>query len=459
MSRLFVSAAHKSSGKTTLSIGIAAALAGEGLHVQCFKKGPDYIDPMWHARASGRPCYNLDFNTQDSSEILDLAARKSAGAHFTLIEGNKGLHDGVDPEGSDSSAALAKLLQAPVVLVVDVLGMTRGIAPLLIGYQAFDRDVNIAGVILNRVGTARQEGKLRAAIERYCDMPVLGAVGRNGALEVAERHLGLTTPAEDDTCAAKISAAAAAVRNGVDLRRLQEIACKAGAASLPRLPEPPLLPQSFTLAVARDEAFGFYYPDDLEALQRNGARLVFFDVLRDAHLPDADALFVGGGFPEMHAQRLAANAPLRADIARRITAGIPAYAECGGLMYLGESIEIHGERHAMVGAIPGRSVFHSRPQGRGLVRLVPAAGHPWALAAGGAPIRAHEFHYASFEPRAAGLQFAYEVARGHGVDGSRDGIRVHNLLANFSHLRDTAQCNWTAAFAGFVRSILAGKAA
>lgn len=196
MSRFFVSAIAKSSGKTTISIGLAAAFSAQGLKVQTFKKGPDYIDPMWLARASGRASYNLDFNTQSPAEILSVYGHGFADAGLALIEGNKGLHDGVDPKGSDCSAALAKLLRAPVALVVDTIGMARGIAPLLLGFQKFDPEVEIAGVILNKVGAARQESKLRQAIENFTDLRVLGAVGRDSGLTVDERHLGLTTPSE-----------------------------------------------------------------------------------------------------------------------------------------------------------------------------------------------------------------------------------------------------------------------
>ena len=202
MGRLFISATHKSSGKTTISLGVAAALAARGLSVQTFKKGPDYIDPMWLARASGRACYNLDFNTQSEAEILGAFRRAARGADIALIEGSKGLHDGLDPEGRDSCASLAGLLRAPVALVVDTEGMTRGIAPLVLGYAAFDPRVDIRGVILNKVGLARQEAKLRQALERYTDIPVLGAIGRNEGLRVEERHLGLTTPGESDDASA-----------------------------------------------------------------------------------------------------------------------------------------------------------------------------------------------------------------------------------------------------------------
>ncbi len=196
MARLFLSAAHKSSGKTTVAIGIAAALTARGMTVQTFKKGPDYIDPMWLARASGRPCFNLDFNTQTHAEIAACIEARAARTGLALIEGNKGLHDGVDLEGSDSSAALAKLAQAPVVLVIDTLGMTRGVAPLILGYQAFDPEVKIAGVILNKIGGSRQEDKVCKCVERYTDIPVLGTLPRDAAFAIKERHLGLTTPAE-----------------------------------------------------------------------------------------------------------------------------------------------------------------------------------------------------------------------------------------------------------------------
>src|SRR5208282_629563 len=205
MPRLFLSAAHKSSGKATVSIGLAAAFTARGLAVQTFKKGPDYIDPMWLARASGRPCFNLDFNTQTNAEIAASVAARAAGADLALIEGNKGLHDGVDLEGRDSSAALAKLLAAPVILVIDTLGMTRGVAPLVLGYQAFDPAIKIAGIILNKAGSPRHEAKVRQAIERYTHIPVLGALPRDGSFAIEERHLGLMTPMEQPASRAGVA--------------------------------------------------------------------------------------------------------------------------------------------------------------------------------------------------------------------------------------------------------------
>ena len=449
MARLFVSAGHKSSGKTTITIGLAAALSADGATVQTFKKGPDYIDPMWLGRASGRPCYNLDFNTQTHEGILATFARNALGADIALIEGNKGLHDGVDVEGSDSSAALAKLLTAPVVMVIDACGMARGVAPLVQGYAAFDPQARIAGVILNKVGTERQTAKLVNALERYTDIPVVGAVGRDDGIAVRERHLGLTTPGETGDGDAIVASASAAVRRSVDLDRVRRI-----AASAPRFPPPVAIAEArpnpdVTVAVARDEAFGFYYADDLEAFARAGARLAFFDALRDPALPRCDALFIGGGFPETQAARLAANSALRSDIREAIARGMPTYAECGGLMYLSRSIVWDGETWPMVGAIPADARMYPRPQGRGLVALEETGRAPWSVGARRLP--AHEFHHAAIEGLPADCAFAYRVRRGVGVDGRSDGVVLGSLVAGFSHLRDTPDAPWVERFVAFAR--------
>jgi cobyrinic acid a,c-diamide synthase len=452
MGRLFISATHKSSGKTTISVGLAGALAARGLAVQTFKKGPDYIDPMWLARASGRACYNLDFNTQSEPEILSGFRSSSRGADLVLVEGNKGLHDGVDPAGSDSSAALARLLRTPVILVVDAMGMARGIAPLVLGYAAFDRTIDIAGVILNKVGGARQETKLRQALERYTDVPVLGAIGRDNALAVAERHLGLTTPAEDAGRDDKLAHMRDVVARNVDLDRLIAIAEAARAPAGPAMIATPA-PRDVRVAVARDAAFGFYYADDLEALERAGAEVVFVDLLRDQRLPPVDALFIGGGFPETQAAALAANAAMRAEIRAAILGGLPAYAECGGLMYLTRSIAFRGEVHDMVGVIPADTVVGDRPQGRGLVVLEETADAPWPFRSEHPSIPAHEFHHGALHNIDSSCRFAYRVRRGHGVDGERDGIVVRNLLAGFSHLRDTSRHRWARRFIAFARMV------
>jgi cobyrinic acid a,c-diamide synthase len=451
MSRLYVSAISKSCGKTTLSLGMAAALSAGGLRVQPFKKGPDYIDPMWLGRAAGRTCYNLDFNTQTPDEIVSLCVGASVDADLALIEGNKGLHDGVDTLGRDSSAALAKLLGAPVVLVVDAFGMGRGVAPLLLGYRNFDPEVSIAGVILNKIGSSRQESKLRAAIETYTDLKIVGAVGRDRDLAVDERHLGLTTPEEVPDAAPAIARARDAVSAGVNLDAVLK-----AAADARKFRAPPQLrvcrAADVVIAVARDAAFGFYYPDDLSALAQAGAKLVFFDAMREQNLPRCDGLLIGGGFPETQAAALSANGSLRQDIRAALAGGLPCYAECGGMMYLSRSITFKGETHEMVAALPCDSVMGPRPQGKGLVRVEPTLDCPWPNMAPGQTIAAHEFHYARMENVDPALRYAWKVRRGHGVDGFRDGMVVGNTLAGFAHLRDTSRLRWAENFVAFVRA-------
>lgn len=451
--RFLIAAAHKSSGKTIISTGLAHALTARGVKVAAFKKGPDYIDPMWLGAATGGPCYNLDFNTQTPDEIATFFAGRAKGHDVALIEANKGLFDGVSMDGSDSNAAIAKRLGLPVILVIDTNGTTRGIAPLLQGYVAFDPQVNIAGVILNKVGGPRHEQKLREAVATYTDIPVIGAVQRNAALEIGERHLGLTTPSETGELDALIARVGEIVGSGIDLDALLTLADQA-----PDLPDPlarPALPKpDVTIAYARDRAFGFYYPDDLEAFAEAGARLVPFDAMKDATLPPCDGLLIGGGFPEMFVPELTANESLRADIKARIEAGLPTYAECGGLMYLAKSIIGAAAAGEMVGVVPAQAVMHPRPQGRGYTVFRDRADHLWPGAPG--KTAAHEFHYARLEALEGTPRYGRDIVRGHGVDGAHDGLVIHNTLAGFCHLRSTCADNWVARFVAYVRGLKTG---
>jgi cobyrinic acid a,c-diamide synthase len=453
MTHLYLSAAHKSSGKTTLSIGLCAAWRARGLQVQPFKKGPDYIDPLWLSAAGGRSCINLDFHTMQPQEIHYEFVRRMQGADLGLIEGNKGLFDGMDLNGRDSNAALAILLGAPVVLVIDTSGMTRGVAPLLLGYQAFDDRLDLAGVILNKVGGSRHESKLRAVIDHYTDIPVLGAVHRAGELQIDERHLGLIPSNETPEASGKIEMLARAVSEQVDLDALRAIANRPAAPAA--ITELPLRRQpDLRIGIARDRAFGFYYPGDLEALRANGAELVEIDCLRDPELPKIDGLFIGGGFPETVMEQLEANRGLREQIRAFIEADGPVYAECGGLMYLCRELRWGERRAAMVGAIPATAVMHPRPQGRGYVQLRETPQAPWPPAPGWDPARlihGHEFHYSALEGLEGEPAYAYEVVRGTGIDGHRDGLVYNNLLACYSHLRDVGGNHWTRRFLDKVR--------
>lgn len=455
MHRFLISAAHKSSGKTTVSIGIAAALTARGLTVQPFKKGPDYIDPLWLGLAAHRNCRNLDFFISSHDELREQFARHGWNAEACLVEGNMGLYDGLDLEGSNSNAALAKLLDLPVILVLDARGMTRGIAPLILGYQAFDRDIKIAGVILNKLGGKRHEAKLRAIVEHYTDVPVLGAIQDNPRLQLVERHLGLMPANETRAAERHVAEIAEVVAASVDLDLL--LAATHTATPLTR-PAPQVIAGGtpVRIAIARDAAFGFYYADDFDAFRAAGAELVPFDTLQDAQLPACDGLFIGGGFPESFLDGLEANAGLRTQILDAIEGGLPTYAECGGLMYLARSISWQGKTARMVGAIAGDVVMHQKPIGRGYVVVQPTAAHPWQPA-GAAQLPAHEFHYSSIENLPAGSRFAYEMKRGHGIDGKHDGFMYKNLLASYSHLRTTGACDWPAQFVQFVRCVRAHR--
>lgn len=431
-----------------MSIGLCAALRQRGLKVQPYKKGPDYIDPMWLTRASGRACHNLDFYLMGDEEVREVFACQSSDADVALVEGNKGLYDGLDLDGSNSNAALAKLLSIPVVLVIDARGMTRGVAPLILGYQAFDKDIKIAGVILNQLGGSRHEGKLRAVIEHYTDVPVIGAVQHEAGMRILERHLGLIPSNEAAEVELQIGRIAERVSQQVDLERLLELT---RAAHVPaQAVERKARPARMRIGIARDAAFGFYYSDDLQALRDEGAELVPIDTLRDKHLPQIDGLVIGGGFPESFMPELEANVSLRQDIKRAIDAGLPAYAECGGLMYLSRTMRWRDETKEMVGVIPGDIVMHDKPVGRGYVRLRETGASPWENELPAAEIRAHEFHYSSIENLPEGLTYAYEVMRGHGIDGKRDGLVYRNLLASYTHLRSTRRFSWVKRFLALV---------
>lgn len=446
MSNFYISAAHKSSGKTTISIGLSAVLS-EHYKVQVFKKGPDYIDPMWLQQASGQAVFNLDFYTSSKSYILDQYHTYQQQSEITLVEGNKGLFDGISTDGSDSNAAMAKLLKLPVILVLDTQGITRGIAPLVQGYLGFDPDIEIAGVILNKVAGSRHESKLVTAIETYTDVPIIGSVRRNKDLEIEERHLGLV-PNTEITNESKgyIQKLKETMQDSINLDIFtSHINSPFQINTIQSSP-------SLRIAIAKDSAFGFYYADDLAQFKNEGVELVSFNTLKDKKLPqNIDGLFIGGGFPETHLPQLSANKALLSDIASQITSGLPTYAECGGLMYLCETIEYKNEQHQMVGIIPEHVLMHIKPQGRGYIKVKPTNDHPWLSTKD--VISGHEFHYSSLKSEANNSIFAYSMERGTGINHHNDGIVIHNLVANYCHLRQTDQCHWVNDFISFIKSV------
>jgi len=456
MPHVLISAAHKSSGKTTVTLGLCAALHRRGLALQPYKKGPDYIDPMWLTLAAKRDCHNLDFHSMTRDEIRGTFQQYGHDADVSIIEGNKGLYDGLDLEGRNSNAALARMIKAPVVLVIDAQGMTRGIAPLILGYQAFDPRMNIAGVILNKLGGKRHEGKLRAVIEHYTDVPVIGAVHKNNSLSITEQHLGLTPGNASPEILNQIENIANLIADQVDLDKLINIANTAPETKkAPSLVVTAKTEKKVRIGIARDKAFGFYYPGDITALESAGAEIVNINTFTDKQLPEIDSMFIGGGFSESHLQELANNTSLMRDIANKIEKGMPVYAECGGLMYLTRSIQWGNQSHLMVGAIPADTEMCEKPQGRGYVRLRETQNMPWfekRTHTLSKEFCAHEFHYSRLINIDSNIKFAYKVLRGYGIDGRSDGVVYKNVLASYTHLRDVKHNRWANRFVSFVKS-------
>jgi cobyrinic acid a,c-diamide synthase len=456
VARLVIAGTHSGVGKTTLSVGLIAALRQRGLSVQPFKTGPDYIDPSYHALAAGRPCRSLDTWMVPPERVHALFAYAARDADVAIIEGVMGLYDGFGYEDEQGSTAqVAKLLDAPVLLVLDASRMARSAAALALGYQQFDLDLPLAGFILNRAGGESHGQGVATAIQQATGRPVLGWLPHDSALEIPERHLGLVPTAEPGRWQAYIQAAAGRVARHLDLDQLLTIARKVQPLTVPN---PAAIPDSGQLtmasseggqrvgrlpviAVAQDEAFSFIYPDNLDLLRTAGAEVVFFSPLRDTALPPGTAgVILSGGFPEFYAGQLAANSAIHQALRYAHSQGSPIYAECGGLMYLTQAIidcptgvpSGEGRQHPMVGLLPGRSLMAGRLTLG--YRLAQAAGDSWLLAAG-ETVRGHEFHYSLWQGRPGDLPPAYHLLAPNGQgDPQPEGACVSNLWASYVHL-------------------------
>ena len=455
-SRLMIAAMRGGAGKTVVSLGLAAAWKRRlGLRISAFKKGPDYIDSGWLAAASGGACYNLDQYLMTSEQIVRSFAMRSAASDGSLIEGNRGLYDGVDAKGSYSTAELAKLLACPVVLVVDASKVTRTAAAMVLGCQKLDAEVNIAGVILNQVSGKRHEKVLRESIEKYCGIPVLGVVPRQARNFFPERHLGLVPTEEAADVLEAVSAAGDVMSRGLDLRALWELAESASPLASPAVSGPDVVPKAaleVKIGVIRDSAFQFYYPENLEALEAHGAVLVRISSLEKAPLPEVDALYIGGGFPETHLEQLADNAVFRDSIKSAVEAGMPVYAECGGLMFLCRSIRRADGFFPMTGVFPFEVTLGAKPQGHGYTMMRCVGANPFFPL--GTVLRGHEFHYSgiagSIDPGA--FPFAFKLEKGHGVVAGWDGLCYKNVLATYSHLHAAGNEMWARSVSGAAES-------
>lgn len=448
--RLVVAGLRGGSGKTTLSLGLISSLAGQGRKIVPFKKGPDYIDAGWLSSAAGRPCYNLDPFLIGGRKILASFMEHADGADLAVIEGNRGLYDGMDAAGTYSTAELAKMLHAPVILIMDCTKVTRTAAAMVYGMLQFDRKVAIGGVVLNQIAGRRHETVIREAIETYCGIPVVGAIPKLREGLLSERHMGLTPFQEHGDVHAAIGAVAEIVSRYVDMGRIVEIAngakpIRAAAGKKPAARgtgSGETIPQRVTIGIIRDSAFQFYYPENFDELERRGADLVEISALTRKKLPELDALYIGGGFPETNAIGLARNRSFRQSLREEVENGLPVYAECGGLMYLGRSLAVGGKKYPMSGVLPLDFELHNRPKAHGYTMVTVQKRNPFYPK--GTVLKGHEFHYsgvAGFSSR-PGAGFAFAMQRGEGIHDKKDGICYKNVLATYTHLHAYGSPAW-----------------
>lgn len=444
--RIAIAALKGGSGKTILSLGLIAAWRDEGRRIAPFKKGPDFIDTGWLSFAASRACHNLDPFLLKKEQILQSFISNSKHADLSLIEGNRGLFDGLDLEGRCSTAELAKLLKAPVILIVDVTMATRTLAAVVKGCQTFDPDVDISGVILNKVGGPRQETLITDAIEKYCNLTVVGSVPKLDDNVFPERHMGLVPHLERDQGEKAILWTKKIVKENLQLGEIWRIANEAENIDSnvnDQRPQPTIVVDdgSPRIGFIRDTAFWFYYPENLDQLKNLGAALIEISAISDKDLPKLDALYIGGGFPETQAQSLADNKAFRESLREEIEKGLPVYAECGGFMYLGENIVMDHKTYSMVGALPVRFIIKHRPQGHGYTILEVNRSNPYYPV--GEILKGHEFHYSKpVITNEKNVKFAFKVSRGFGIDGLRDGICKKNLLATYTHIHARGNRTW-----------------
>jgi len=450
--RVVIAGLSGDSGKTLIALGAVLLTRNTGLPVAVFKKGPDYIDAAWLSWASGRPARHLDSYLMGWETVARSFAAHASGDGLSVIEGNRGLYDGFDARGTHSTAELAKRLRAPVVLVVNAAKTSRTAAALVLGCQRLDPEVRIAGVVLNYVAGSRHERVLRDAIEGSCGVPVLGAIPRaRSDTLLPGRHLGLVTPEEHPGIGLLRQNLLALLEGNLDLARILEV-----AGTAPPLPLPAATSEcagdgrGLTIGYLRDSAFTFYYPENLEAIERSGATLLPVSSLSDARLPERlSALYIGGGFPETHAPLLSANQSFLESIRQHAECDLPIYAECGGLMLLARAMTWRGRRHAMAGVLPVDVEVCDAPQGHGYAAL--AVDQPNPFFPVGLALRGHEFHYSRVLAEGPALPTACRMTRGTGSYPGRDGIVVRNVWASYTHVHASATPEWIAGLLGAAR--------
>jgi cobyrinic acid a,c-diamide synthase len=464
---IYISAAKRNSGKTTISIALSRLLRNRGLSVQPFKKGPDFIDPMWLNIASGRRTYNLDFYFMSKNKIREHFISHSLGSEISIVEGNHGLHDSFDIYGKSSNAEMSKLLGLPVILIIDVGELNRGVVPLILGFQEFDKEVDIKGIILNKVHSKRHEKNLLRAIKYYTDLKVVGNIPNNTEFSVKQRHLGLLSTLSAEEIENLVEEMSSKISEYIDLDSIVKIS-KTAQKSYPGIKNPPDLflknnikktgRNTLKIGLAYDNAFNFYYNENLEALEDLGCEIIKFSPIADKHLPEVDALYIGGGFPEIFSGDLQANTAIRKEIKQKIEEWLPVYAECGGLMYLCKSISYENNFNEMVGAIDADVKLTKKPKGHGYTKLTPYSYGKESRSLWFNKIKlikGHEFHHSFLEMSPDRYNFVFKMKKGYGVDGISDGIVYKNVLAGYTHIYSPSSPGWFKNWIAFIRQIKA----
>lgn len=431
--RIIIAGTHSGVGKTTIVTGLLAALTQQGLKVQSYKVGPDYIDPGYHQLASGKVAHNLDTWLVPTDKVVPIFAKTAVGNDLVIVEGVMGLYDG-GRQGVSSTAAIAKLLNAPVILVIDAKSMGESAAAIALGYKMYDQEVNLVGVIINRLGSASHQQMVTEALERIA-IPVLGCMYRNEDISMPERHLGLT-PVTEHNAQDRITQLGIQIAQQIDVAKIINIANAAPdlCTQIENL-DIDAPPAKVRIGVAQDEAFSFYYPESLDVLKTMGAEIIPFSPLKDTHLPVVDGLLFGGGFPEMFVDQLAANVDMRHSIYDAYKAGMPMYAECGGFMYLSKKIiDFDGKHYEMVGVIPASCSMQSKLQTVGYVEATALTDN--VLCSAGDCMRGHEFHFSLMDNAESSEPFpwAFEFKKIRSGAVYPGGYAQGNLLASYLHM-------------------------
>lgn len=434
--RILIAGIHSGVGKTTIATGLMGALKEMGLRVQGFKVGPDYIDPSYHNEVTGGRSENLDSWMVPHDQVLEVFNRATIGADIAVIEGVMGLYDSVNGlDDSGSSAEIAKILKCPVILIIDAHGMARTAGATALGFKNFDAKVNLAGVIVNRIGSKNHALWCKQAIEKAAGIPVVGALPSNSELKLQERHLGLIPTVETKTFNPLLAKITQFIKSNIDVKAVIEIAKSAPKQQNVAKPIYPKsnLPKKVIIGVALDEAFNFYYPSNLSLLEAYGAEIKHFSPIHDQELPhNVNGLYIGGGFPEMLPNQLEANQKMQSLIRKAADAGMPIYAECGGLMYLTDSIaDFDGNTFAMVGLLQGKTLMTNKTL---LNYTITQTSKNNILTTEGSILKGHEFHRSKIIDIPSDAQFAYRMNRGEGITEKQDGWIKNNTLASYMHV-------------------------